>query len=130
MPDIIRSIYIQSQFSALHRWAQAPMAVGFLTHWHRHIFKVRIDLWVTGNDRDLEFFMVQEELNTVLKQWEGCEVEKSCEMFCESILYALENDYPTLFRVEVSEDGENGAVLTRNALSTGPAAAIQPVTPT
>lgn len=106
------SIYVQSQFIALHRWIEAPEEVSFLRDWHRHVFHVRIDLRVLHNDRELEFFLVQKDLRNVLWQWEALRVEKSCEMFCEEIAKALQKKYPTLFRVEVSEDGENGAVLS------------------
>ena len=107
-----RSIYVQSQFIAQHRWLGAPKAVDFLCSWHRHVFKVRIDLWVMHDDRDLEFFLVQQNLQLVLHWWSNVKVEKSCEMFCQEIYEALSPKYPSLFRVEVSEDGENGAVMT------------------
>ena len=108
----MRSIYVQSQFVALHKWGQAPEKVSFLQDWHRHVFKVRVDLAVSHDNRDLEFFHVLEDLNQVLDQWRERKVSKSCEMFCDSISEALKSKYLTLFRVEVSEDGENGAVLS------------------
>lgn len=114
------SIYVQSQFIAFHRWEQAPQEVGFLASWHRHIFKVRVDLQVLHNDRGLEFFLVQKDLNASLDLWREKKVYKSCEMFCEDIFEALSPKYPSLFRVEVSEDGENGAVILRNFPSAGP----------
>lgn len=119
---MIRSIYVQSQFIAYHCWVNAPESEGFLQAWHRHIFKVRIDLVVTTDDRDLEFFHVQKSLNWVLQQWQEQKVNKSCEMFCDNILAALQSEYPSLFRVEVSEDGENGAVITQNYPTSGPVA--------
>ncbi len=121
---MIRSIYVQSQFVALHRWSAAPPDEAFLQAWHRHIFKVRIDLVVTTDDRDLEFFHVQRSLNMVLHQWQGQEVEKSCEMFCDAIFAALQPEYPSLFRVEVSEDGENGAIITLDLPHSGPVATL------
>lgn len=119
---MVRSIYVQSQFVAYHRWVAAPESEGFLQAWHRHIFKVRVDLVVNTDDRDLEFFHVQKSLNKVLRKWEGLALEKSCEMFCDDILTALQPEYPTLFRVEVSEDGENGAVITLDLPHSGPVA--------
>lgn len=109
-----KSIYVQSQFISYHKWAKAPKIVAFLRNWHRHVFKVRIDLGVEHNERELEFFMVLADLDAVLKPWQHTQVSWSCEKFCEKIAVHLRPKYPTLFMVGVSEDGENGAVLHLN----------------
>ncbi len=106
-----RSIYVTGQFIAYHRWVGATENVAFLASWHRHVFKVRIDLSVTHDNRDLEFFTVQRVLAAVLQQWSERQVDMSCEMFCDAIASHLSPSFTSLSRVEVSEDGENGAIL-------------------
>lgn len=106
------SIWVRAEFTALHCWPDAPKKVAFLRAWHRHIFRVKMLLDVKHNNRDLEFFIVQEDLKKVLKKWEGKKVMKSCEMFAEDVIKQLRPKYPSLRSVEVSEDGENGSITT------------------
>lgn len=108
---VCTSIKVKAEFRAQHRWADCPFEeVAFLREWHRHVFHVEIDLWVTHGDRDEEFFMVQHRLRTCVGQWEGKQVEKSCEMFAEAVLIYF-STY-NVRSVTVSEDGENSGTIT------------------
>ena len=84
--------------------------MAFLRDRHRHVFHVRAEKLVSHGDRDVEFILlkraVEEELRTVAAE-ENTETW-SCERWGEELLQRLQLD-----KVEVSEDGENGAVVER-----------------
>mgnify|MGYP001392328477 CR=1 FL=1 len=111
---VLKSIVVRSQFEGFHSWPDCPYEeVAFLRNVHRHIFHVEIKIAVTHNERELEFFMVKKELNTLLAQdFEHKEFTLSCEAIAEIILDKLREKYPTLYSVSVFEDNENGAVYT------------------
>lgn len=104
-----REIIVTYQCDGFHRWAAAPDDVAFLRNKHRHLFKVRVGIPVTHNDRDREFFMERDKVMDILlnHQWNDA---GSCEMIAEKILVGL----PYAKWAEVWEDGENGARLERD----------------
>lgn len=111
-------ISIRTQFEALHNWPDAPRAVAFLRHPHRHLFKVQLWWEVDHNDRDREFFVNRSMVdyyirNTLLHTYNFDESSiipdlgsKSCEDVAESLL-----NHFSAFSVLVSEDGENEATV-------------------
>lgn len=106
-------IWVTDQFTRLHHWPDAPEDVAFLRHPHRHVFHVCVWIKVNHDNRDAEFFQVKRvlaeamaELDDPYLQWP---TEKSCEQFAQTILRHMQQSYPSCFKVEVSEDGENGA---------------------
>ena len=107
-------IYVTEQFEAYHRWKDAPDEVKFLRSMHRHIFKVKVTIEVWHEDREIEFIMFKWKLRNFLREnYEMKEDIGSCEMIAENILNWLEKEYPGRYiQVEVSEDGENGAIVT------------------
>lgn len=110
------SIVVRSQFVAFHRWKDAPDVVAFLRDYHRHVFKVEVHLAVTHADRQLEFFIVQRDLNDILlHNFEGTRFEASCECVARSIMEKMEayKAYTSIFKVVVSEDGENDGVVEK-----------------
>lgn len=113
----LATINVTTSFVAFHRWAEAPDKVAFLRNWHRHKFNVRATFAVGHNDRDLEFFIIQERLNWVTERWVGREVEMSCEMFGQAIMEAMLKEGLPCMSVYVDEDGENGAALSLLSLS-------------
>lgn len=108
------SIFVTTSFVAQHRWPAAPMEVAFLRDSHRHVFKVRAELEVEHDDRDLEFIMVKRALDSYLAPNSEQDLgTTSCEQIARDIADFLEGRYSLSSRVvlvEVSEDGENGAV--------------------
>ena len=99
------TIWITTEFEASHRW---PRASNYLKYEHRHLFKVKAWFAVTHLDRDIEFLEMKSKVTSFLKNktFSGTE---SCEMFCQMLL----NEFPTMIKVSVSEDGENGAECER-----------------
>lgn len=110
-----RAVFFTTSFIGLHCWPAAADVHGieYLASPHRHIFKVRVDLAVYHDDRDLEFITVKKFLDEWLSKQPSDLGTTSCEMLCERIRDHLQNHYGIgrVTRVEVSEDGENGAVL-------------------
>lgn len=100
-------VYVTTQFVAFHRWTEAPDEVAFLRQFHRHVFHVKMLMHVAHNDRDLEFFILKARLEAYIQsKLVGRYVDWSCETMATMILNQFE-----AAQVDVSEDGENGAVV-------------------
>lgn len=110
---LIRYINIKTNFEAFHRWKDAPEEVKFLRDYHRHIFKVQCAIAVKHNERELEFFMVKSKLDKFIRDnWWGLYFDDSCETIAEEIIGYIRKEYGERpISVEVTEDGENGAIL-------------------
>lgn len=114
--QIERSVWVTFQKVGFHRYPAAETDpslddVKFLAQLHRHKFHFKVEVSVVHNDRDIEFFQLQRELEGL---YEGeLEVDyKSCEMLAEDLIHYLTVKYPNRkYTVTVSEDGENGATL-------------------
>jgi len=106
-------IYVTTRFAAYHRWKDAPHEVAFLRNWHRHLFHVKVSLRVSHNQRELEFFMMQHSLILFVRRtFEEKKFELSCEDIAQQIAeFFVQYGEGVLAEVEVSEDGENGAIL-------------------
>jgi hypothetical protein len=112
--SVRKSVYIRAEFSALHCYKEAPPDVGFLRHPHRHLFKVVVHFLVKDSNREVEFFQAKRILEEFLhlRYGESNKVyEESCEHIAEVVLHAFVALGWSAFRCEVSEDGENGAIL-------------------
>ena len=114
-----RQIWVTWQREGIHKYPAAltdpALAdVQFLGYPHRHIFHFRVWIDVFHNDRDLEFIQ--------FKRW--CESlyssdnsvlsldHKSCEMIADDLYIQIAGRYPgRVVHIEVSEDGENGALI-------------------
>lgn len=112
-------IFITSQVPGLHYWPQAQEKSKnhkYLSSPHRHLFHIKVTKYVYHNNRDIEFLDLKDQLANVLTQVWPCAINTythdfgamSCEMIADRLLYMLNAD-----EVEVSEDGENGAVVTK-----------------
>jgi hypothetical protein len=114
-----RKIWVRFQKEGIHKYPAAledpKLAdVQFLGFPHRHIFHFRVWIDVFHNDRDVEFIQ--------FKRW--CESlyngdnsvlaldYKSCEMIADDLYVQIASKYPerTIW-IEISEDGENGALI-------------------
>ena len=110
---INRLIYVTFQKEGIHCYPAAPDNVEFLKHPHRHIFHFRVTLSVTHNDRDVEFILFKRELESLYSDGAMLMNYKSCEMLGEELIEYISNKYPNRqIQVEVSEDGENGAIIS------------------
>jgi hypothetical protein len=101
-------VWVKTRFTGFHRWKDAPDDVAYLRDWHRHEFHVKVYMPVCHLNRDIEFHTLKlkvEGLLTALHYMDK-RFEESCEQIAEHILEVLH-----AYSVEVSEDGENGAVV-------------------
>jgi len=107
-------IEVRYRFEGVHCWPDAPLAVNFLRQPHRHEFHVRARLAVTHDDRELEFILVKQHIKFfVLSRYPMDLGTRSCEQMAAEIIKSLAEEYGAnrYIEVEVSEDGENGAVV-------------------
>ena len=120
---IERYIKVRNDFTGYHRYAQAPEDVAFLRAWHRHHFLVASEIPVEHNERDIEFFELQNEV----QQWVEANYMsaprecasylpgvwiQSCETFAEQLAMYLKDKFGVCYaRVTVSEDGECEATI-------------------
>lgn len=109
------TIFVTTQFVEKHQWSEAPTEVGYLAYPHRHLFMVRLEIEVLHNDRELEYHTVLKDLgwmisDELLRAWN---LYWSCEDIAQRILTWAKRKWPErlLYRVTVSEDGENGSVM-------------------
>ena len=108
-------IFVTTQFEGMHRWKDAPEEVGFLREYHRHIFHVRFEVEVMREDRDIEFVLLKRELASLIKTLFAPKMDASCETIAKGICDFMTRSGRTCAgracTCEVSEDGENGAIV-------------------
>jgi hypothetical protein len=86
--------------------------VSFLATPHRHIFHFRVWIEVEHSDRAIEFIQFKRWLENLYKEGTLELDYKSCEMMAEDLYDTIAIRYPDReIWIEVSEDGENGALL-------------------
>jgi len=86
--------------------------VSFLATPHRHIFHFRVWIEVFHDDRDIEFIQFKRWLENLYKDNVLALNYKSCEMISDDLYLQIAARYPDrAIWIEVSEDGENGALI-------------------
>ena len=114
---------ISYRFEGFHHYPNAPAKVHFLSYPHRHIFHVTVWVEQFHDERDVEYIQFKWEVGEVVSDIQGNQhVESwSCETWASAIGGALGARYPDRrLRIEVLEDGENGALVEMEA-KLGPA---------
>ena len=86
--------------------------VSFLGYKHRHIFHFKVWIEVFHDDRDIEFIQFKRWLEKLYSE-KTLELDyKSCEMMSDDLFHKIWEKYPGReVKIEVSEDGENGALI-------------------
>lgn len=113
--DLITQIEVKTQFEGIHLYPNAPEEVSFLRHPHRHMFHVAVVLDVFHDDREVEFFILQRQINAYIKGRGEDMNYRSCEMISKEILEHVIGMYPgRSCEVRVFEDGENGSIVKYN----------------
>jgi hypothetical protein len=114
-----RQIWITWQKEGIHKYPAALTDpnladVQFLGYPHRHMFHFRVWIDVFHNDRDLEFIQFKRWCES-LYHGQGAVLSldhKSCEMMADDLYIQIASRYPgRVVHIEVSEDGENGALI-------------------
>ena len=119
-----RQIWVTWQKEGIHKYPAAAtdpaLATGdeydvsFLASPHRHMFHFRVWIDVFHNDRDVEFIQFKRWCES-LYNGQGAVLSldyKSCEMIADDLYIQIATRYPgRVVHIEVSEDGENGALI-------------------
>lgn len=130
-----RMIWVTFQKEGIHKYPAAlddpKLATGgwddvsFLGYPHRHMFHFRVSIEVFHDDREIEFIQFSRWLQR-LYDLGGNETDgeaghsvlaldyKSCEMIADDLFLEIRKKYGSNreVHIEVSEDGENGCVVT------------------
>jgi hypothetical protein len=117
-----RKIWVTFQKEGMHKYPAAltdpALATGdeydvsFLGYPHRHIFHFRVWIDVLHNDRDIEFIQFKRWLENLYREGTLQLDFKSCEMMADDLYLQIASRYPDrAIWIEVSEDGENGALI-------------------
>ena len=117
-----RQIWVTFQKEGMHKYPAAltdpALATGdeydvsFLGYPHRHIFHFRVWIGVEHSDRAIEFIQFKRWLENLYNQGTLQLDYKSCEMMAEDLYEQISAKYPGReVWIEVSEDGENGALI-------------------
>jgi hypothetical protein len=102
-------IWVAFTHPRLHRWPEAPRTRQYLAALHRHLFHVRVSTTVLHDDRELEFHdLLDEARDSFIRQ---TDTAMSCEAMARELAESMCRRYDRAFTVEVSEDGECGAVV-------------------
>ena len=111
------SVVVSFSLEGFHCWPEAKEVfpeVGFLSDRHRHMFGFRCYAKVSHTDRDEEFILMQRKLKKQLRVTFGGSILEFGRMSCEDIgEWILNNNPGYLYKVEVWEDWENGAIIER-----------------
>ena len=117
-----KKIWVTFQKEGMHRYPAAAtdpaLATGdeydvsFLANPHRHIFHFQVWIDVVHNDRDIEFIQFKRWLENLYRSGTLQLDYKSCEMMADDLYIQIASRYPSrAVWIEVSEDGENGALI-------------------
>lgn len=110
----MKRIFVTFQKKGLHRYPYAVNLTGveFLANLHRHLFKFKVTIEVFHDDREIEFLLFQEFCEGLLADKVDVDF-KSCEMISNDLAEKIIDRYPGRWlEIEVSEDGENGSIIT------------------
>jgi hypothetical protein len=122
MQQAKRQIWVTFQKEGIHCYPAAAsdpaLATGdeydvsFLATPHRHIFHFQVWIDVVHNDRDIEFIQFKRWLENLYRDDTLQLDHKSCEMISDDLYLQIAQKYPDrAVWIEVSEDGENGALV-------------------
>jgi len=103
---------VSHQFPALHCWPDAPDGPHeHLRNPHRHLFHVRIWIEQFHDERDVEYLEFKDWLSSVCTDRDMG--RRSCERMAMDLrdLTRARWGEKRRVRVEVTEDGENGALI-------------------
>lgn len=122
--SIKAKIRVRTEFDGIHQWEGAPAGpIDFLRNPHRHHFIVWVEVATgTNDDREAEFFLVKERVSSIIHHLYGFSKNSGIDAYylgnlsCEMIGHAIITspflcDGLRVLSVEVSEDGENSAIV-------------------
>ncbi len=122
MPLNKTKIFVTFQKEGIHKYPAAltdpKLATGdeydvsFLGYPHRHMFHFKVAIDVFHDDRDIEFIQFKRWLESLYAGGTLALDYKSCEMIGADLWEQISRKFPGRDAIiEVSEDGENGAIM-------------------
>lgn len=113
-----RKVFCTFQLEGFHQYKDAKEDYAFLRSRHRHMFHFKVTVSVNHSDREIEFIEMKDKLIKYFSEEDRMN-NKSCEMLADLAVSKVNNLYGDRISVEaeVSEDGENGAVVTQSLVS-------------
>lgn len=114
--NVVPKRYIEVPFSFYykHKYEQAPEDVKFLREIHNHNFECKVSIRVFHSDRELEFYIVRNYLETIIPsikyEIRSYDYKWSCEMISDFIHKKLIERYgERSIEIKVTEDGMYGS---------------------
>lgn len=116
----MKKTFVVSRFRApgFHCWPGAPDDFAYLRNNHRHEFHVTVSVEVDDPNRQIEFIRFKTQLQLLFNSI-GVSIgvdgpqfgARSCEMLADELCHKIRLLYNYhVSTIEVSEDGENGAI--------------------
>ncbi|WP_279356202.1 hypothetical protein [Methylobacterium indicum] len=110
-----RMIWVTFKVRGFHCYPDAPDQVAYLRARHKHLFGFRVWVEVWGDNRELEFHMMQAWLESQFASGGPLEAEgQSCEMLANNLYERMVQEERYQGRdiwIEVDEDGECGCFM-------------------
>ncbi|ASD50405.1 hypothetical protein FDI24_gp125 [Acidovorax phage ACP17] len=113
----MKKIFVTFQKAGIHKYPAAAhdpklSDVSYLGSPHRHLFKFRVTIQVFHDDREIEFHQFLNYVEGMYHTGTLSLDHRSCEMIADELAFTLRKRYPNRWmQIEVSEDGECGAVI-------------------
>ena len=101
------NVVVVFSIPGLHYWAEAPKQTDYLRNPHRHQFGIEASFAVSDNNRQVEYFDIEEQIMAWLREmyWDGMrKLYYFGAMSCEQIAQAIQAQFKCT-EVRVSEDG-------------------------
>lgn len=117
----MQKIWVTFQRAGIHSFPLAGIdaelkSSSYLAHPHRHLFKMKVSIQVFHEDRELEFHIFLRWLESLYTESQLSLDNASCEMIALDLADKIKKQYPNRwFSIDVSEDGECGALLEFSA---------------
>lgn len=106
------SIWVTFSFEGFHAFPVAPSDVAYLRDVHRHLFKVRVEIEVRHDEREIEFHQFLRYCRYPYRAGSTECNNQSCETLARELGTYIQQAYPGReLAVEVSEDGECGSIV-------------------
>jgi hypothetical protein len=123
MTEIKKWIWVTFQKEGIHCYPEAAtdpllatgdwLDVSFLAVPHRHMFHFIVKISVEHTNREIEFIQFKRWLESLYTNGTLNLNSKSCEMIAEDLYTRIHERHPGhSVEISVSEDGENGALLS------------------
>ena len=104
-------IWTKMLLPGFHRWPGAPGHRSYLASRHRHLFHVTVTVAVDTLDRQIEFHDLRDALARTWRHGTVDWGDRSCEAIAVILRDRLAEQGVIASCIEVSEDGESGAIV-------------------